>query len=92
MSSPVVADIDGDGKMDVVAGPYWIEGPDFTKMHPYTEEKAHDPNGYSKNFFAFAYDFKNNVIPGGTERRSNQWPISRNEQSPTPSHPTNIRR
>ena len=51
-----VGDFNKDGKMDVVAGPYWIEGPDFTKMHAYTEEKAHDPNGYSKNFFAYTYD------------------------------------
>ena len=42
-----VGDFNKDGKMDIVAGPYWIEGPDFTKMHAYTEEKAHDPNGYS---------------------------------------------
>jgi hypothetical protein len=52
-----VGDFNKDGKMDIVAGPYWIEGPDFTKMHAYTEEKAHDPNGYSKNFFAFSGDF-----------------------------------
>ena len=51
-----VADFNKDGKPDVVAGPYWIEGPEFTKLTPFMEEKAHDPNGYSKNFFAFTYD------------------------------------
>jgi len=52
-----VGDFNRDGKMDVVAGPYWIEGPDFTKMHPYmAEEKAYDPAGYSKNFFAYTWD------------------------------------
>src|SRR5438477_3197068 len=52
-----VGDFNKDGKMDVVAGPYWIEGPDFTKMHVFmAEEKAYDPNGYSKNFFAYSWD------------------------------------
>jgi len=51
-----VGDFNKDGKMDVVAGPYWIEGPDFTTKHLFMEEKAYDPNGYSKNFFAYTYD------------------------------------
>ena len=51
-----VGDFNRDGKMDVVAGPYWIEGPDFTKKHLFMEEKAYDPKNYSKNFFAFSYD------------------------------------
>src|SRR5436190_1856149 len=51
-----IGDFNKGGKMDVVAGPYWIEGPDFTKTHAYIEEKAHDPNGYSKNFFAYSWD------------------------------------
>ena len=28
-----VGDFNHDGKMDVVAGPFWYEGPDFTKRH-----------------------------------------------------------
>ena len=52
-----VGDFNKDGKMDVVAGPYWIEGPDFTKTHVFmAEEKAYDPNSYSKNFFAYTWD------------------------------------
>src|SRR5258708_2209344 len=30
-----LADFNHDGKMDVVSGPYWYEGPDFTKRHEY---------------------------------------------------------
>lgn len=52
-----VGDFNKDGKMDVVAGPFWIEGPDFTKTHLFMEEKSYDPGGYSKNFFAFSGDF-----------------------------------
>jgi hypothetical protein len=65
-------DFNGDGHNDIVAGPYWWEGPEFAKRHEYapatqsfkrkredgTEEmvKGYDPLGYSKNFLAFAYD------------------------------------
>src|SRR5438552_378546 len=28
-------DFNHDGKMDVVSGPYWYEGPDFNKRHEY---------------------------------------------------------
>lgn len=50
-------DFDRDGQGDVVSGPYWYEGPDFAKRHEIAEPIAYDPLGYSKNFFAFPYDF-----------------------------------
>jgi hypothetical protein len=53
-------DFNHDGKMDVVSGPFWYEGPDFNaeKRHEYMPPgKALDPHGYSKNFFAFVHDF-----------------------------------
>jgi hypothetical protein len=34
------ADFNRDGNMDVVSGPYWYEGPDFTKRHEYRPAKA----------------------------------------------------
>jgi hypothetical protein len=54
-------DFNHDGVQDVVAGPYWYEGPDFTKRHEYMPpEKKLNPDGqYSHNFFAFTYSFKN---------------------------------
>ena len=55
-----IGDFNKDGKMDVVIGPYWYEGPDFKTKHQYAAEdfmtKAYDPHGYSKNFFAFTAD------------------------------------
>jgi len=52
------ADFNRDGTMDVVAGPYWYEGPDFGVRHEYSPVKTFDPaHGYSDNFFAFTYDF-----------------------------------
>ncbi len=51
------ADINNDGKTDIVSGPFWYEGPDWTKKHAFYEPKEFNINGYSDNFFAYAYDF-----------------------------------
>jgi len=63
------ADFNKDGKLDVVYGPYWYEGPDFTRKHqiyPPTgrlEGKSFDPKGYSDNFQTFCYDFNGDGYP-----------------------------
>ena len=36
-------DFNRDGKLDVVAGPFWYEGPDFTKRHEYRPAEDFDP-------------------------------------------------
>ena len=51
------ADFDGDGDMDVIAGPYWYEGPEFTRKHAIYEQEPFDPKGYSNHFFAWPRDF-----------------------------------
>lgn len=56
-------DLNRDGAMDVVAGPYWYEGPDFRRRHEYYPAKAFDPEKYSDNFFAHVYDFNNDGWP-----------------------------
>jgi len=50
-------DFNRDGKPDVVAGPFWFEGPAFEKRHEYRPAKAFDPKGYSDNFLTYAGDF-----------------------------------
>jgi hypothetical protein len=50
-------DFNQDGTLDYAAGPFWYEGPSFEKKHTIYEPKPIDPNGYSKNFLAFSYDF-----------------------------------
>jgi hypothetical protein len=50
-------DFNRDGKLDVVAGPFWFEGPDFQKKHELREPKEFDPKGYSDNFLTFTEDF-----------------------------------
>src|SRR4030095_14505640 len=50
-------DFDGDGVNDVVSGPYWYRGPQFTERNEREEPKASDPLHYSNNFFAWPWDF-----------------------------------
>jgi len=50
-------DFNHDGKMDLVEGPFWYEGPDFQKKHEYRPAQSFDPGAYSDNFLTFAYDF-----------------------------------
>ena len=57
------ADFNKDGKLDVVAGPFWYEGPDFQKKHEIHPPKAFDPKGYSDNFLTFTGDFNGDGWP-----------------------------
>lgn len=50
-------DFNRDGKPDVVAGPFWFEGPGFQKKHEYRVVQAFDPVRYSDNFLTYAGDF-----------------------------------
>ena len=50
-------DINGDGENDIVAGPFWYEGPSFQQRHAYYEPKPFPIRKYSDNFFAYTRDF-----------------------------------
>jgi len=64
-------DFNKDGKMDVVYGPYWWEGPDFKVRHQIFKPTGNQAEGswkpdndYSHDaFFAFVYDFNNDGYP-----------------------------
>ena len=49
-------DFNKDGFLDVVAGPFWYEGPDFTKKHEIFTPESFDPEGYSDCFGMFVAD------------------------------------
>ena len=50
-------DINGDGVVDIVYGPYWFEGPAFEARHEIYTAVPQDRNRYADNFFSWVYDF-----------------------------------
>jgi hypothetical protein len=58
------ADVNKDGKVDIIYGPHWYEGPDWKKTHEIYEPKAFKPdNDYSKNFVEYAPDLNQDGWP-----------------------------
>ena len=51
-----IGDLNRDGHLDVIAGPYWYAGPQFEEKHAYYEPKEYDPYKYSDNFFVETED------------------------------------
>lgn len=51
-------DVNRDGKMDVIAGPFWYEGPAFTNQHEFYPAKPFptEPSP-SDSMFSFVHDF-----------------------------------
>jgi putative membrane-bound dehydrogenase-like protein len=70
-------DLNNDKKPDLVAGPFWFEGPDFTKQHEFYPAKPFDPHGYSDNFFAYVYDLNgdgwNDILIYGFPGKDASW-------------------
>jgi hypothetical protein len=50
-------DINRDGKPDVVYGPYWFAGPEFSEGREIYKAAPQDTNRYADNFFNWVYDF-----------------------------------
>jgi hypothetical protein len=57
-----VADVNKDGKMDVVAGEVWYEAPDW-KMHVIRSDKKFDPLKYSESFCCYIDDYNGDGWP-----------------------------
>jgi len=52
-----IGDFNNDGKMDIVAGPFWYAGPSFKEKHEIYKPVVEDRNRYSySSFFSFVYD------------------------------------
>jgi hypothetical protein len=57
-------DINGDGHSDIVAGPFWYEGPSLEKAHEFYEASVipREPSP-SNSMFSFVYDFNGDQRP-----------------------------
>jgi hypothetical protein len=70
-------DLNRDGKADIIAGPYWYPGPDFTSKVPFRQPRAtpFDIGGDSDCYLIFVYDLNQDGwpdilsfrLPGGAE-------------------------
>jgi hypothetical protein len=62
-------DLNRDGHVDVVYGPYWFAGPGFTEKHPIYTAKPQNREGYADHFFAWVRDFNgdgwNDILTAG---------------------------
>ena len=53
-----VGDINGDGIPDVIAGPFYYLGPDYTERHEFTAARSYSAsNNFPEGMVYFAYDF-----------------------------------
>jgi len=53
-----VGDINHDGIPDVIAGPFYLLGPDYTVRHEFTAARSYSPsNNFPEGMVYFAYDF-----------------------------------
>ena len=50
-------DLNRDGMMDVVSGPYWYAGPDFQTKHEIYAPEPQPLYYWADNFFSWVYDF-----------------------------------
>ena len=58
------ADINHDGIPDVISGPFYYLGPDFTERHEFTIARTYNPsNHFSQAMVNFAYDFTGDGWP-----------------------------
>ena len=51
------ADINGDGHMDAIHGPFWFAGPEFQTKKLIYQAAPQNREGYANNFFSWPYDF-----------------------------------
>ena len=72
-----VADVDNDGKSDVIAGPFWYRAPQFKQKRQLAAPYAYDPRSYSNAFIMGSYDFNydglTDVLQIGWPGRAGYW-------------------
>ena len=72
-------DINADGKLDIVAGPFWYEGPEFDKAHTFYEPIPLKPEvSPSNSMFSFLHDFSGDgkldiLVLGRVHKHEAKW-------------------
>ncbi len=62
--SAAIADINHDGNPDVVSGPFYYQGPDFTTRHTYRKDRVYNPAlEYAPDMVNFSADFNGDGWP-----------------------------
>jgi hypothetical protein len=52
-----VGDLNRDARPDIVYGPYWFAGPEFTERYEIYPPQPQPREAYADNFFSWVYDF-----------------------------------
>ena len=72
-----VADINKDGHLDIVSGPFWYAGPDYKTAHEIYFPRPYPPGTYSDNFFSWTHDVNEDgwadVIVVGFPGKQGEW-------------------
>ena len=50
-------DINHDGIPDVIAGPFYFTGPNYTERHEFTTARTYSPSSFPEGMTYFAYDY-----------------------------------
>ena len=70
-SAAALGDFDRDGKPDIVAGPFWYEGPDFTAKHEiYPAQEFPTKPSPTDSMFSYVWDFNGDGWPDIAAARS----------------------
>ena len=70
-----VADMDQDGDLDILAGHYWFEAPDWQTHEIRTPEKFDYTKGYSHSFLDFTMDVNQDFLFEEIQRQAVGLPI-----------------